>query len=246
MYLWKYWRESRITFGVGVLVLGLLLAIFLHAHFFYAGTTPRESVPNPIHTILFFSAAPLAVIAWFMGSFGVGRNMGEGAGAYLLTRPRRRSWFVWRDWAFGLALIAVLVILYDLLEAKLLPGSIKLRDLPEKVSLARLLGLNDIILFLFCGLIFGLVYLLTIVLKNVLGTLVAGGMLAGYVILAEIIHHYYGLHLPYLMLRGYVTSPVMGSVVGIADHIGISVAIRAALLLVFPVAAQLVLERADI
>jgi hypothetical protein len=246
MYLWKYWRESRITFGVGVLALGLLLAISLRGHFVLASTNPRETVPNPINPILFLSAAPLAIFAWFMGSFGVGRNLGEGAGAYLLTRPRRRSWFVWRDWAFGLALIAVLVILYDLFEAKLLPGSIKLRDLPEKVSLTHLLALNDVILFLFCGLIFGVVYLLTIVLKNALGTLAAGGLLAGYVILGGVIHHYYDLQLPYLMLRGYVSSPVTGAVVGIADHIGISVAIRTAVLLLFPIAAQLILERSDI
>jgi hypothetical protein len=246
MYLWKYWRESRITFGIGVLVLGLLLALLFHAHFFYASTTPRESYPNPINTILFLTAAPLAIIAWGIGSSGVGRNLGEGAGAFLFTRPRRRSWFVWRDWAFGVALIAVLVILYDLFEAKLLPGAIKLRDLPEKVSLTHLLALNDVILFLFCGLIFGVVYLLTIVLKNALGTLAAGGLMAGYVILGGVLHHYYDLQLPYLMLRGYVTSPVTGAVVGIADHIGISVAIRTAVLLLFPIAAQLILERSDI
>jgi hypothetical protein len=252
MYLWKYWRESRITICIALLVVAGFTALSVKGH--------GNSIDNPrayagvIYVLLFATAAPLALLAWGMGSFGVGRSLGEGAGAYLLTRPKRRSWFIWHDWAAGLSIVALFVLLTSVLEGfglyrGLQAGGAPVAKMifhgsPEYASLFQSLGLNAVSALLFCGLVFGVVYLLTIVMKNALGIVVGGGVLAGYVILSAILEHYTGYKLPELLLR--VLTPPGHGTVSVTGLIGISMAIRAGVVLLFPIAAQLVLERSDI
>jgi hypothetical protein len=253
MYLWKYWRESRIVWGIGILVLAAMTALSFKDH----GSTidnPR-AFAGVMYVLLFATAAPLALFAWAMGSFGVGRSLGEGAGAFLLTRPERRAWFVWRDWGAGLAIVALFIVLTNMVEGAGLYRGLKAGGAPvsqimfhggaDYRSLVQSLGLNAASIFLFCGLVFGMVYLLTIVLKNALGIVVGGGVLAGYVILSAILEHYTGYRLPELLLRVLV-SPSHGEFFESANSLGISMAARAAVVLLFPVTAQLVLERSDI
>jgi hypothetical protein len=254
MYLWKYWRESRIAFGIGIAVLAVFTALSVRGHV-DGGADPRQ-FSNLIVVLLFVFAAPLGFFAWTMGSFGVGRSLGEGAGSYLLTRPKRRSWFVWRDWAFGIAFIAVMVGLTNLLMGWILhrvtqssggpfSGEMILRDMTTQVPVTHLMGLSGASIFLCCGVVFGVVYVATIIMKSALGNMVGAGVLLGYVILAALIEHYWKLKLPDLLLRTYIVSPG-GGVSAIADHLGISMTIRAGVLLLFPIAAQLVLDRSDI
>src|SRR5580698_10048841 len=103
MYLWKYWRESRIVFGVSMACLALLaFGLFRGVvrietndpNFVTAGPRGLMNVISAIPNLLAF---PFAFLAWLMGSFGVGRDLGEGSGSYIFTRPRRRSWFLWHD-----------------------------------------------------------------------------------------------------------------------------------------------------
>ena len=253
MYLWKYWRETRITFGIGILVLAVLTA------FSFKGRTVGPSDPHAYSTlasVLFFVTAALSgLFAWAIGSFGAGRSLGEGAGSYLLTRPKPRSWFTWRDWGFGLALIAAIVLLSNLLTSSIMYRVMKhngiplngvlFRNNPEPVSLIHLLSLNSVSIFLCCGLIFGIVYLMTILTKNALGIVVGAGVVAGYVILSAVIQHYWpGIELPNLLLRPYTYTGQ--EVSGLADNLGLAMVIRAAILLLFPITAKLVLERSDI
>ena len=43
---------------------------------------------------------PFAFLALKFGSFGVGRDLGEGSGSFLFSRPRSRAFFVWSDWGY--------------------------------------------------------------------------------------------------------------------------------------------------
>ncbi len=253
MYLWKYWRESRIALVIATLSLLALTVLTFKGR--------EGAIDNPhayagvVYVLLFVTAAPLALFAWGMGSFGVGRSLGEGAGAYLLTRPRRRSWFLWRDWSAGLTLVAIFLALVSVLEGAGIYRGLGAADAPVKQiifhggadysSLIESLGLNAIAAFLFCGLVFGIVYLMTIVLKNALGIVAGGGVLAGYVILSALLDHYTGYKLPELLLRVFNPPSHDGSM-AFTNVLGVSMAVRAGVVLLFPIAAQLVLERSDI
>ena len=57
-------------------------------------------------------------------------------------------------------------------------------------------------------------------------------------------HYWPGIHLPKLVLQEFSISNL--GVTGIANHLGVSVAIRAAIILLFPFAAQFVLQKMDI
>ena len=254
MYLWKYWRESRITFGIGVLILAAITAL---SYRFGVGTAVNGTAADAGNEMLITDASPLAMVAWFLGSFGIGRNLGEGAGTYLLTRPRRRSWFVWRDWGFGLALIAVLIILSKLLTPSLINwtlhtagnlfrGQFRFRDLAALSPTMQSIGVNAPPIFLFCGLVFCVVYLSTILIRSALGNMLGAGVLVGYVILAALVQHYYRYKLWDLLMRIYVSPVGHPQGIGLADHLGVSMVIRAAVLLLFPIAAQLILNSRDI
>jgi len=254
MYLWKYWRESRITFGIAMLLLAGLTALSLRGHVVIGGLDERQYA-NVVNGMLYAAAVPMAIVAWVLGSFGVGRSLGEGAGSYLFSRPRPRAWFLWLDWGCGLGLLAILVLLYNLLTSWMahrimragggpFSGQVSFRDLAEPVSLIHLMGLNAIAIFLFCGIIFGVVYLWTILVKNALGVVMGAGTLACYVILSAVIKHNFGYEMPDLLYRVYAIS--LGGVHGLQDHLGLSLALRAGIVALFPIAAQQVLNRIDI
>jgi len=120
MYLWKYWRESRIALAVGMVLVGLLLLGVcvhhvgppLHGRF-------REQLnPDQIYLVVTsFLTLPLGFLALGFGSFGVGRDLGEGSGSFVLSRPRARASFVWSDWGFGMAQLLLIILAANLVVA---------------------------------------------------------------------------------------------------------------------------------
>ena len=110
MYLWKYWRESRITFAVGLLLVGLLLWGVLKIPVGSLMQGPHDAGDSPA-TIYLLMAAPLVLplgfLALLFGSFGIGSDMGKGSGSFLFSRPRTRAIFCLHSTA-GLLLIGLL------------------------------------------------------------------------------------------------------------------------------------------
>src|ERR1700744_1879595 len=109
MYLWKYWRDTRILFGAAVLIIAALFVEIL-----------REQVGRPVDVLqlanalpvfLLLQSIPLGFLGWFFGSFGIGRDLGERSGSFICSRPVNRSYFVWCDWAFGLVQLFIVVAL---------------------------------------------------------------------------------------------------------------------------------------
>jgi hypothetical protein len=100
MYLWKYWRETRIIFGTSVVSIAIMFVVNLWSQ----NVDPLQSFDQLltiIPTALALQAFPISFIAWLLGSFGVGRDLGERSGSYLFSRPRSRGFFVWHDWGLG-------------------------------------------------------------------------------------------------------------------------------------------------
>ncbi len=184
----------------------------------------------------------------------MGRDLGEKSGSYIFTRPASRTSFVWRDWSYGtLELLAIVVLLNMVIGFQIyrillsmgdpLRGRLLLASGP--VSLAALVGLNCIAAFLLAALIFSLTYFSTVLVKHSKGLMLAVGIMLGYFILGAMLNHYWpsiGLPSPILSEFGASAS----NQPQLADHLGASLAIRAAVVLLFPFAAQLVLEKTDL
>lgn len=266
MYLWKYWREAKNIF------LGYLGLIAFAAIWITVRPPVRENFgpggPLVAFLLLLVSLILLILVAWYMGRLGIGRSLGEGAGSFLLTRPRTRASFVWQDWGFGFLLLTITVIATTLWSGYWLHqmiaasgggphGYMRFNRGPEFMAIPQILGLNCISLLLICGLIFSVVYLSTILVKNALGNMLGAAILIGYIILGAVLKHEWSIKLPSLLLNPYqvVNDSMNGSAVvihgdmnsiAIGDHFWISVALRAALLLLFPLGAQMVLNKSEI
>lgn len=252
MYLWKYWRESRILFGVSLLVIGGLFVAVLRERFETNGI-PAEPSVNQIAALwmvfLNLQIFPLCFVAWMFGSFGIGRDMGEHSGSFIFSRPRKRAQFMWQDWSFGLLQVLMIDICLNLViwlqfHRALGAGSIALGHQDIGVPVSQFCGMTCIAAILLTALVFSLTYFSTIVLKSARGVFLSAGVLLGYIVLGMVIRHYWpGLELPSLLLQIFSFfhhTPTIGG------HLGLQIAIRTMIVLLFPIAAQFMLERADI
>jgi hypothetical protein len=67
----------------------------------------------------------------------------------------------------------------------------------------------------------------------------------GYLFLEQVVPHYWpGIHLPKLALQEFIQSNRL--VTDVSNDLGVSMVIRAAIILLFPFAAQFVLQKVDI
>ena len=214
MYMWKYWRETRLVFGISLFIIALLFGQFLRLNLLSdnLASYPSESIADlfTLPTLPFFQTAPIAFLSWIMGSFGVGGTLGEMGGSYLFSRPRGRGYFVWRDWGFGMAQLLLVIILLNLVigfqihdwivsAGDRFHGSLVLLGRP--VTLSTLFCLNTVAESLFAGLVFGLTYFSMIIVKSMRGIILGAGVLLGYVVLNIIIGSFWpSIHLPSLLL----------------------------------------------
>lgn len=257
MYLLKQWRESRYITGLAVLGLLLLLLLVVRGGAFTINgpSHNHDGIGEVFVPVFYVEAALVAFWAWLAAGIGVGKNLGEESGSFLFTRPRRRAWFIWNDWGFGMAQIAVIIILSNLMFGVLLhrlvmamqmraTSGVQLTPDSSPISFVFLMLLISIGVLLFSGLVYSVTYFSTIVLKRAMGVVPGIGILTGYVILSGLLHHYFSIHLPSLIpgLFDFENHRLTG----LADHLGISFIARAIVMLLFPIAAQLILDRAEI
>ncbi len=253
MYLWKCWRDTRVVLAASLLCIAALF-VFILRHNLVLDRGPFEFLPNIFPVLLIVQAFPLSFVAWLLGFFGVGRDLGERSGSYLFTRPRSRAYFVWCDWSVGMAvllpIVAFLALLFGALLRRIivalgdpLHGSVMIAGSP--VTLTFIVWLNFVAAFLLAGLVFSLTYFSTVLVKHAKGLIYGAGVLVGYIFLEQVVPHYWpGIHLPTLALQAFIQSH--RNVTGISNHLGVSVAIRAAIILLFPFATQFVLQKTDI
>jgi hypothetical protein len=254
MYLWKCWRDTRVVLAASLVCIGVLFVSIVSKHPGLVDHAPFEDLPNIFPFVLTLQAFPISFVAWLLGIFGVGKDLGEGSGSYLFTRPRSRASFVWCDWGVGMAQLLPIVALLNLVLGVLLHrfivavgdplhGSVVIAGKP--VTLAFIVWLNFGAAFLLAGLVYSLTYFSTVLIKHAKGLIYGAGVLIGYVFLEQVVPHYWpGIHLPKLVLQEFVEPH--RQVTGISEHLGLSVAIRAAIILLFPFATQFVLQKTDI
>src|SRR5271163_524294 len=245
MYLWKYWRESRVLFIICIAGIALMFLVLLKAQPGVGQVSVDPRSGDPFSVALVFSALlqmfPLCFVAWLLGSFGVGRDLGEGSGSYIFSRPRSRAYFVWHDWSYGMAELLAIIVLLNLtigyhihrfMVAAGDPNGGRILLSGQLVPFAFAVFLNCVTALLFAALIFSLTYFSTVLLKHSRGLIVAVGALLGYMILKQVAEHYWpGLPLPSLIAMP-TEIHVSGQIVpGLVGSIGLTVALRSAVIL---------------
>ena len=251
MYLWKYWRESRITFAVGLLLVGLLLWGVLKIPVGSLMQGPHDAGDSPA-TIYLLMAAPLVLplgfLALLFGSFGIGSDMGKGSGSFLFSRPRTRAFFVWNDWGFGIAQLLLIVLAANavlvLAIHRIAPGSGPIVLAGHPVSMLSIFCLHCTAGLLLIGLLFGLTYFCSVLAKN-RGVLLAIGIVVAYQIAKAVVKYKWpSITLPDLTLTEFSMTPQGPP--GFAKNLGLEIGLRSAVALAFPFAAQLLLQQRDI
>jgi hypothetical protein len=254
MYLWKCWRDTRVVLAASLLCIGALFVFVMRQNLELDHHAPFEKLSTVFPFLITMQAIPVGFVAWLLGFFGVGRDLGDRSGSYVFTRPKSRAYFVWCDWGVGMALllpiVALLTLIFGVLLRRIivtlgdpLHGSVVLAGKP--VTLAFIVFLNFGAAFLLAGLVFSLTYFSTVLVKNAKGIIYSAGVLVAYIFIEQVVPHYWpAIHLPNLVLPEFVQSN--GLVTGLSDHLGLSVAIRAAIILLFPFATQFVLQRTDV
>jgi hypothetical protein len=251
MYLWKYWRESRITFAVGMALIGLMLWEVLKIH---VGTVMQDPNgggqirDNQIYLLLAAGLTlPFAFFALKFGSFGVGRDLGEGSGSFLFSRPRSRAFFVWTDWGFGMAQLLLLVLAANgvlaLAAYRIAGGGGPISVGGKPVPMACIFVLHCIAGLLLIGLLLGLTYFSSVLAKN-RGVLLALGVVLAFYIAKAVLKYKWSITLPDLTLTEFSMTPQGPP--GFAKNLGLEIALRTAVALAFPFAAQLLLQQRDV
>jgi hypothetical protein len=258
MYLWKQWRESRIISGIGLLGLLLLLMLVVKAALkigdgHLEGNDPR-AFPVMFIALFYIESVLIAFWGWLAASVGVGKNLGDNSGSFLFTRPRTRAWFLWNDWGFGMAQLVVIILLANLMVGWLLhhiqtlmhlSGGVSFNQHDNPIPMVLVLLLISLGALLFSGLVFSLTYFFSVVLKRMSGVIVGAGVFVGYIVLRLLIAHYYpSIQLPNPIPNLFNLDHQMFN--GLSNHLGISLMARAVVMLLFPLAAQLILDRSEI
>ncbi|HTV07093.1 MAG TPA: hypothetical protein VME86_17115 [Acidobacteriaceae bacterium] len=262
MYLSKLWREGRIFTILAAVALLLFFAGVARINSFVNMAHLQNPTPDQVYGavvglamgLLYSESILISFWGWLSAGIGVGKNFGEDSGSYLLTRPRTRAWFLWNDWGYTMAQIAIIVTATNLIFLLAIHHIFALMHMPAAVpvdagsatiSVTFLILLVSIAVLLCAGIIYGLSYFSTILIRRTSGVMLGAGILLGYFILGGVLHHYApSVHLPGLVMNifahGHHTGPQLSG--GLAANI----LARAAVVLALPFATQLILDRAEI
>ena len=248
MYFWKCWRDSKTHFIlrlIAVFAVCLLVTIIIAKVEGLTGAK-KGSAGLVLRTWSVASEGVLGICtslftlftALTSGASGVGEEFKERTADFLLTQPRRRCYWIWTGWSVGVSELAVMV----LLAVGATFGT--LTYLTGYVYTWRLLAAT-LPLIVGGAAVYGLTYLMTVVARNGRQGFSYGiGILFISLLLPLAVYYYSKVNFPSVldfMIAGckWVTNPTTVFPVG-------GLVLWTVIALVFPVAAQLVLERAEV
>jgi ABC-type transport system involved in multi-copper enzyme maturation permease subunit len=248
MYFWKCWRDSRTHFIVSIIALPAL-CVFLTVIAVGSGDPDAMRKASTLSVVRAWSATTEIVLGgcgsfftlmWglVLGASGLGEEFKERTADFLLARPRRRRYWVWMGWSVGVSELGVMV----LLAVGATFGT--LTYLTGHVHTWRPLA-TTLPLAVGGAVVYGLTYFMTVVARSGRQGLSYGiGILFIDLLLPSVVSYYWNVNLP----------SVLGFMIGACKWVtSASRAFPAGALLLwtvialaFPVAAQLVLERAEV
>jgi hypothetical protein len=191
---------------------------------------------------------PLGFLALLFGSFGAGHDLGKGSGSFLFGRPRSRAFFAWSDWGYGMAQLLLVAVAANLVLAlavhRVASGSGPILLAGHPVSMLSIFCLHCTAGLLLIGLIFGFTYFAA-VLSRGHGVVLTIGVLVVYLIAKAVVKYKWpSITLPDLTLTEFSMTPQGPP--GFAKSLGLEIALRSAVALAFPVAAQILLQQRDV
>jgi hypothetical protein len=246
MYLSKSWRDARLSVAIfAVPIVFMLYQILRHAPANMV-TGSHASAEWLLTRGLSVAGILLLFVGWSLGGDGIGHDIAEDRGAFMLTRPRLRRFFVWSDSGFSFGLMAVLAWGLTLLFVML--TLVHLIQLPPAVSpspLAFLLiPLSGLV---FAGLIYAVTYLFTMLIsRDKTARVISVAVLIGYAYLHVKAMRSWGGVTQYLFPSWWVDPFPFQYSSAAAPHVWLELGGRVVAILVLLLAAQFVLERREI
>ena len=256
MYLWRCWINSRPVLAIYLLIIALISWGVLRHGAYYLSYSSEIEVS--VFYFLVGNFTLLGLAAWILGSLGIGRDIADGSGAFLLTRPQSRRAFVWTDSlvAIGELIILILISMGAFLlsvHMKLIrfsappPFWLKLHPNAAGPNLTLWgIPLFAVCMLLFAALVYSITYLLTVLIRRTgMAIFISAAFLLIYSMLDPRVqswHRPYNVLLPNLMLNpfNHTGSPLL------IPHLGLSIFLRVCVIMALLLAAQLVVERIDI
>jgi len=242
MYLWKWWRENRnraFTY--------LILLVSVAVLFAWNAVTQTQRPGDWAHgmsaeelwrlTLIDFGSLIVVFAGLGLGAAGVGEEFAQGTVEFLLTRPRRRRYFVWAGWAAGAATLFIIISL------AVLASFVTLTYVMKSPSHWKLLA-TIVPMFVLGVVVYSLTYLMTALVKNGRAGL---SLSLGLIVL--------DLLLPVaVQMRWRVDVPSPADVLaaskwatGASAHFPVAAVLGWSLVaLAFPLAAQFLFERAEV
>jgi hypothetical protein len=246
MYLLKSWREARLS--VAIFTVPLVFVFYqLLRHAPANFVTSSQASPEWMLTRgLSVAGILLLFVAWSLGGDGIGHDIAEDRGAFMLTRPRLRRFFVWSDSGFSFGLMAALAWGMTLLFGILALAHII--RFPPDVSVSPLVfllvPLSGIV---FAGLIYSVTYLCTMLIpRDKTARVISVAVLLAYAYLHVKAFREWGGATQYFFPSWWVDPFPYQYSSAVAPHLWLELGGRVIAILVLLMIAQLVLERREI
>jgi hypothetical protein len=248
MYFSKSWRDAWLSVAIFFVPIVFMLYGLLRpsSGTVHMETSSHASMEWMATRGLSIAGILLLFVAWSLGGDGIGHDIAEDRGAFLLTRPRIRRFFIWSDSGFSFGLMAALAwglaLLFELLTL------VHVIALPPGMSLSvlafLLIPLSGIV---FAGLIYAVTYLCTMLIpRDKTARVISVAVLIGYAYLYGKAVRTWGGVTRYIFPSWWVDPFPYQYSSAVAPHVWLELGGRVIAIVVLLLAAQLVLERREI
>ncbi len=248
MYFWKCWRETRAQFIAGLVVFVAVCSFFTIPVAKFGSPEMMKTGVSPSVAQAWSSAIRMVLGGWggtlilicglVLGSAGLGKEFDKQTVGFLFTRPRRRRYWVWVGWSAGVFELAIIALVGVGLTSGLL--TFLTGHFYTWRVLAAFLGLT-----VGGAVSYSLTYFMAVVTRSGLqGLGYAMGILFVAILVPGMTAHFWRIYLPSLWDFMDTTCEWAAAVV---SSFPFSVLILWSIVaLAFPLAAQALVERADV
>ena len=246
MYFSKSWRDAWLSVAIFfVPIVFLLYAMLRQGHVNFV-TSSHASMEWMATRGMSVAGILLLFVAWSLGGDGIGHDIAEDRGAFLLTRPRTRRFFVWSDSGFSFGLMAALAWGMALLFVLLM--LVHVIEVPPGMSLSPmaflLIPMSGVV---FAGLIYAVTYLCTMLIpRDKTARVISVAVLLGYAYLYVKALRTWGGVTRYIFPSWWVDPFPYQYSSAVAPHVWLELGGRVVAILLLLLIAQLVLERREI
>jgi hypothetical protein len=246
MYLLKSWRDARLSVAIFFVPIVFMLYGLLRHGPTTIVTGSHASAEWLLTRGLSVAGVLLLFVGWSLGGDGIGHDIAEDRGAFMLTRPRLRRFFLWSDSGFSFGLMAALAWGLTLLFGIFALAGILRFPPGSSVSplVFLLVPLSGVV---FAGLIYAVTYLCTMLIpRDKTARVISVAVLIAYAYLHVKAFRVWGGVTQYFFPSWWVDPFPYQYSSAVAPHVWLELGGRVIAILVLLMIAQLALERREI